>query len=85
MIIQQHGLYSAASIDVNTIPQEQQSNVIPDYIKDRIEWQLLHWALEKEVPILGICRGCQFLNLALGGTLYADIATEVGHLLLRRQ
>ena len=45
----------------------------------------LKLALERDKPVLGICRGIQFLNAALGGTLYGDLKTEhkssVGHVM----
>lgn len=44
--------------------------------RDRMEQVLLHLALERDLPVLGICRGIQFLNAALGGTLYQDLPTE---------
>ena len=44
--------------------------------RDALERELLNRALEQDKPILGICRGLQFLNAALGGTLYQDLPTE---------
>ena len=44
--------------------------------RDTLERELLYRALERDKPILGICRGIQFLNVALGGTLYQDLPTE---------
>ena len=44
--------------------------------RDALERELLRQALERDKPILGICRGIQFLNAALGGTLYQDLPTE---------
>lgn len=44
--------------------------------RDTLEQELLNRALEQDKPILGICRGIQFLNAALGGTLYQDLPTE---------
>ena len=41
-----------------------------------MERELLNRALEQDKPILGICRGLQFLNVVLGGTLYQDLPTE---------
>ncbi len=41
--------------------------------KDKMEFRLLSNALKKDIPILGICRGHQFLNAYLGGTLYQDL------------
>src|SRR5205823_1921214 len=43
---------------------------------DEMETHLMHRALQEDMPILGICRGMQLLNVALGGTLYQDITTE---------
>lgn len=45
--------------------------------RDSQELQLLKWALAEEKPVLAICRGMQLLNVAHGGSLYQDIATEV--------
>jgi len=45
-------------------------------IKDEIEIQLLRYALRRKVPILGICRGSQLLNVVCGGTLYGDVQKE---------
>ncbi|OZG62269.1 amidotransferase [Bifidobacterium lemurum] len=44
--------------------------------RDRMETLLLHATLERDKPVLGICRGIQFLNAALGGTLWQDLPSE---------
>lgn len=44
--------------------------------RDSMETLLLREALTRDLPILGICRGIQFLNAALGGTLYQDIPLQ---------
>ncbi len=45
-------------------------------LRDRLETILLDKAIELDKPLLGICRGLQFMNAALGGTLYQDIPSE---------
>ena len=47
-------------------------------LRDKMELYLCRRALEKDLPILAICRGHQILNCALGGTLYQDIAAQYG-------
>ncbi len=45
-------------------------------LKDEIEVRLLRHALRKKIPVLGICRGSQMLNVVCGGTLYGDVQKE---------
>ncbi|HEY6441794.1 MAG TPA: gamma-glutamyl-gamma-aminobutyrate hydrolase family protein [Candidatus Acidoferrales bacterium] len=47
-------------------------------LKDEIEIQLVRYALRRHLPILGICRGSQLLNVVCGGTLYGDVQKEKG-------
>jgi gamma-glutamyl-gamma-aminobutyrate hydrolase PuuD len=49
----------------------------PDCDRDRVEVALLREALERDLPVLAICRGMQMLNVTLGGTLAQHIE---GHL-----
>jgi len=43
--------------------------------RDKMEIELVRHALyETDIPILGICRGCQLLNVVAGGTLYQDMS-----------
>lgn len=48
-----------------------------DARRDGIELTLTPWALADGLPILGICRGIQTLNVAAGGTLWQDIEAQV--------
>jgi putative glutamine amidotransferase len=45
-------------------------------LKDEIEIELIRFALRRHLPILGICRGSQLLNVVCGGTLYGDVQKE---------
>lgn len=54
------------------VPQED-CGVYVDPELDRVEMQLLRWALEDDLPVLGICRGIQLLNVCRGGSLWQDI------------
>lgn len=49
----------------------------PDPLQDDVEIALTRWALRDGKPVLAICRGIQLLNVALGGTLYQDIPSEI--------
>lgn len=46
-----------------------------DHVRDHYELELTRACLELNRPLLGICRGAQLLNVALGGTLWQDIET----------
>jgi gamma-glutamyl-gamma-aminobutyrate hydrolase PuuD len=47
-----------------------------DRARDLYELELMHEFVDAGKPVLGICRGCQLINVAFGGTLYQDIAVE---------
>jgi putative glutamine amidotransferase len=47
-----------------------------NHARDLTELNVTRWAVEDDKPVLGICRGIQVMNVALGGTLYRDLATE---------
>lgn len=41
--------------------------------RDEYEWKLMEHCVENRIPVLGICRGLQFINVFFGGTLIPDI------------
>jgi len=49
-----------------------------DEERDRFEVELVHAARDRDLPFLGICRGLQVLNVALGGSLYQDLSYRQG-------
>jgi putative glutamine amidotransferase len=54
----------------------EMGETIPE--RDEFEVPLVSAALRRGIPVFGICRGLQVLNVALGGTLYQDIAAQLG-------
>lgn len=47
--------------------------------RDEVELGLTRRAVERDMPVLGICRGMQLLNVAMGGTLLQHLPDAVGH------
>lgn len=47
-----------------------------DGARDEMEIALVKLAVSQKLPFLGICRGIQVINVALGGTLYTDISSH---------
>jgi putative glutamine amidotransferase len=44
--------------------------------RDELEWNLLDLARERRLPVWGVCRGLQVLNVYLGGSLWQDLPTQ---------
>ncbi|MGF6857353.1 gamma-glutamyl-gamma-aminobutyrate hydrolase family protein [Paraburkholderia sp. CI3] len=71
-------LQGGADVSPQTYAESATSHEWPgDRVRDMYELELLHEFVESGKPVLGVCRGCQLINVAFGGTLYQDIATEV--------
>jgi putative glutamine amidotransferase len=51
----------------------------PNELRDAFELAMARRALEREIPLLGICRGMQVMNVAAGGTLHQHLPDIVGH------
>ncbi|MBW7882152.1 MAG: gamma-glutamyl-gamma-aminobutyrate hydrolase family protein [Caldilineaceae bacterium] len=47
-----------------------------DKERDRTELLLARWAMEEGMPVLGVCRGVQVINVACGGSLHQDLHTD---------
>lgn len=74
------GILLPGGNDVNTLFYGEERKSLtqpPHHDRDRFELYLLERAMEKNLPVLGICRGLQVINVKLGGTLYQDLETEM--------
>lgn len=68
---------SSCDIDPKLYGEENRKAASCDPQLDEMELQLFNAFYKRKKPILGICRGVQLLNVALGGTLMQDIEEEV--------
>ena len=78
-----HGLLLTGGEDVNPAYYGKENELskceeINNY-RDSLELALIKRAILVKMPVFGICRGEQILNVALGGTLLTDIPTDVGN------
>ncbi|MDF1503480.1 gamma-glutamyl-gamma-aminobutyrate hydrolase family protein [Roseisolibacter sp. H3M3-2] len=53
-----------------------------DPARDTVEIQLVRWAIADGMPVLGLCRGAQVINVASGGSLWQDIPAQLGTTLI---
>ncbi len=49
--------------------------------RDKVEFYILEKAIAKKIPILGVCRGMQLINIHFGGDLYQDIYSQIDYAL----
>lgn len=73
------GILLPGGADVNPVlynAEKKEYTQTPNNPRDVFELYLIEKAMERNLPILGICRGIQILNVKFGGTLYQDISIE---------
>lgn len=58
--------------------KDQCSNDVNDAL-DESQWRLMDLAVSRRMPVLGICRGMQFINVYFGGTLIQDLPCSSAH------
>jgi putative glutamine amidotransferase len=76
------GLVLAGGADIDPASYGEQAHpetvdTVPE--RDRFEIALVRAAIERDLPVLGICRGMQLINVAYGGTLFQHLPERFGH------
>lgn len=66
------GGHDVYPINYKEEPLQKLGEVYPD--RDYFDFKLLEYAIKKDIPILGICRGFQIINVYNGGSLYQDLS-----------
>ncbi len=77
-----HGLVLAGGADIDPAAYGQATHpqtVDPVPERDAFEIALVRAAIERDLPVLGICRGMQLINVACGGTLLQHLPERLGH------
>jgi len=82
------GIILTGGEDINPLQYNDTTNLKVcgdiNYQRDTLERKLFDFAMENKIPLIGVCRGMQMMNVASGGTLYGDIPTEIGTTVIHR-
>lgn len=73
------GILLPGGVDIDPVhfgeePIPEMGEVSPE--RDALELELARYAAQHGIPLLGICRGIQVMNVALGGSLYQDLPAQ---------
>ena len=82
------GIILTGGEDINPLEYNDTANIkvcgTINYKRDTLERKLFNFALAYKIPLIGVCRGMQMMNVASGGTLYGDIPSEIGTTVIHR-
>ena len=82
------GIILTGGEDINPLEYNDTSNIKVcgkiNFSRDTLERKLFDFAFKNKLPLVGVCRGMQMMNVASGGTLYGDIPTEIGTTVVHR-
>ena len=76
------GIILTGGEDINPLEYNDTANIKVcgpiNYIRDTLERKIFDFSFKNKIPLVGVCRGMQMMNVASGGSLYGDIPTEIG-------
>ena len=82
------GIILTGGEDINPLEYNDTSNIKVcgkiNFSRDTLERKLFDFAFKNKLPLVGVCRGMQMMNVASGGTLYGDIPSEIGIKVIHR-
>ena len=82
------GIILTGGEDINPLQYNDTINLAVcgdiNYQRDTLERKLFDFAFKNKLPLVGVCRGMQMMNVASGGTLYGDIPSEIGTTVIHR-
>ena len=82
------GIVLTGGEDINPLMYDNASNLdlceTINHYRDTLEKLIFDYAFNNSIPTIGICRGMQMINVAAGGSLYADIPTQIGNAVTHR-
>ena len=82
------GIILTGGEDINPLEYNDAINLAVcgdiNYQRDTLERKLFDFAFKNKLPLVGVCRGMQMMNVASGGSLYGDIPTEIGTTVIHR-
>ena len=82
------GIILTGGEDINPLEYNDTSNIKVcgkiNFSRDTLERKLFDFAFKNKLPLVGVCRGMQMMNVASGGSLYGDIPTEIGTTVVQR-
>ena len=73
-----NGLLLTGGPDIDPVYYDEEEHETTEINADRdeLELPLFKWAMEEDLPVFGICRGIQIMNVSIGSSLYQDIPSQ---------
>ena len=82
------GIILTGGEDINPLEYNDTANIkvcgTINFSRDTLERKLFNFALKYKLPLIGVCRGMQMMNVSSGGSLYGDIPSEIGTEVIHR-